>query len=183
MRHTLRPAASLLLLLAACQPQAEQAPAAAAASTSAAAGMASVQDTTSEKNVVQVAAASPDHTTLVAAVKAAGLVDVLASSGPYTVFAPTNAAFDKLPAGTVESLLKPENLAQLQAVLRHHVTTSIWALSEFKDGMTMSMADGTPVTFTKKGDDTYIGDAKVLGKAKASNGVIYVIDAVVVPAK
>jgi uncharacterized surface protein with fasciclin (FAS1) repeats len=183
MRPALRPATSLLLLLAACQPQAEQAPAAATPGAPAAAGMASVQDTTSEKNVVQVAAGSPDHTTLVAAVKAAGLVDVLASSGPYTVFAPTNAAFDKLPAGTVETLLKPENLAQLQAVLRHHVTTSIWALSEFKDGMTMSMADGTPVTFTKKGDDTYIGDAKVLGKAKASNGVIYVIDAVVVPAK
>jgi uncharacterized surface protein with fasciclin (FAS1) repeats len=173
---------SLLLLLAACQPPADSAPAA-AGSAPAAAGMASVQDTTSEKNVVQVAVGSPDHTTLVAAVQAAGLVDVLASSGPYTVFAPTNAAFDKLPAGTVETLLKPENLAQLQAILRHHVTTSIWALSEFKDGMTMSMADGTPVTFSKKGEDTYIGDAKVLGKAKASNGVVYVIDAVVVPGK
>ena len=181
MRPALRPAASLLLVLTACQPQADSAPA--AAGTPAAAGMASVQDTTSEKNVVQVAVGSPDHTTLVAAVQAAGLVDVLASSGPYTVFAPTNAAFDKLPAGTVETLLKPENLAQLQAVLRHHVTTSIWALSEFKDGMTMSMADGTPVTFSKRGEDTYIGDAKVLGKAKASNGVVYVIDAVVVPAK
>ncbi|HEX9167202.1 MAG TPA: fasciclin domain-containing protein [Gemmatimonadales bacterium] len=178
----MRPAASLLLVLAACQPQADSAPAA-AANVPAATGMASIQDTTSEKNVVQVAVASPDHTTLVAAVQAAGLVDVLASSGPYTVFAPTNAAFDKLPAGTVETLLKPENLAQLQAVLRHHVTTSIWALSEFKDGMTMSMADGTPVTFSKRGEDTYIGDAKVLGKAKASNGVVYVIDAVVVPAK
>jgi len=182
MRPALRPAASLLLVLAACQPPADSAPAA-AGTPPAAAGMASVQDTTSEKNVVQVAVASPDHTTLVAAVQAAGLVDVLASSGPYTVFAPTNAAFDQLPAGTVETLLKPENLAQLQAVLRHHVTTSIWALSEFKDGMTMSMADGTPVTFSKKGEDTYIGDAKILGKAKASNGVVYVIDAVVVPAK
>ena len=178
MRPALRPAASLLVLLAACQPPADSAPAAASAP---AAGMASVQDTVSEKNVVQVAVGSPDHTTLVAAVQAAGLVDVLASSGPYTVFAPTNAAFEKLPAGTVESLLKPENLAQLQGVLRHHVTTSIWALSEFKDGMTMSMADGTPVTFSKKGEDTYIGDARILGKAKASNGVVYVIDAVVVP--
>lgn len=183
MRPALRPAVSLLLVaFAACQPPADSAPAA-AGSAPAAAGMASVQDTTSEKNVVQVAVGSPDHTTLVAAVQAAGLVDVLASSGPYTVFAPTNAAFDKLPAGTVETLLKPENLAQLQAVLRHHVTTSIWALSEFKDGMTMSMADGTPVTFSKKGEDTFIGEARILGKAKASNGVVYVIDAVVVPAK
>ncbi len=182
MRPALRPAASLLLVLVACQPPADSPPAASAGAP-AASGMASVQDTTSEKNVVQVAVASPDHTTLVAAVQAAGLVDVLASSGPYTVFAPTNAAFDQLPAGTVETLLKPENLAQLQAVLRHHVTTSIWALSEFKDGMTMSMADGTPVTFSKKGEDTYIGAAKILGKAKASNGVVYVIDAVVVPGK
>lgn len=183
MRPALRPAASLVLVVfAACQPPADSAPAATAGAPSAA-GMASVQDTVSEKNVVQVAVGSPDHTTLVAAVQAAGLVDVLASSGPYTVFAPTNAAFDKLPAGTVETLLKPENLAQLQAVLRHHVTTSIWALSEFKDGMTMSMADGSPVTFSKKGEDTYIGEARILGKAKASNGVVYVIDAVVVPAK
>lgn len=182
MRPAPRSAVVLLFALAACQPPADSAPAATGAAP-AAAGMASVQDTISEKNVVQVAVASPDHTTLVAAVQAAGLVDVLASSGPYTVFAPTNAAFDQLPAGTVETLLKPENLAQLQAVLRHHVTTSIWALSEFKDGMTMSMADGTPVTFSKKGEDTYIGGARILGKAKASNGVVYVIDAVVVPAK
>jgi uncharacterized surface protein with fasciclin (FAS1) repeats len=182
MRSRLLTTLPVLLALAACQPAADSAPAASGTATPAA-GMASVQDTTSDPNVVQVAVRSPDHSTLVAAVQAAGLVDVLASSGPYTVFAPTNAAFDKLPAGTVDNLLKPENLAQLQAVLRHHVTTSIWALSEFKDGMTMSMADGTPVTFSKKGEDTYIGEAKVLGSAKASNGVIYVIDAVVVPGK
>lgn len=170
----------IALLLAACQPSPDAAPATGGAAAPAA-GMASVQDDVSDPNVVQVAAKSPDHTTLVAAVQAAGLVDVLASSGPYTVFAPTNAAFEKLPPGTVDNLLRKENLAQLQAVLRHHVTTSIWALSELQDGMTMSMADGTPVTFTKRDGDTYIGGAKVVGTARASNGIIHVIDAVVVP--
>lgn len=179
MRSTFALAAAAAFAGAACQSQAKSSAPEAAAP--AATGIASVSDDKSEKNVVQVAVGSPDHTTLVAAVKAAGLVDVLASSGPYTVFAPTNAAFDKLPAGTVDNLLKPENLAQLQAVLRHHVTTSVWKLSEFKDGQTMSMADGTPVTFAKKDGDTYIGGAKVIGTVSASNGIIHVIDAVVVP--
>jgi uncharacterized surface protein with fasciclin (FAS1) repeats len=178
MKSTFALAAAVALVATGCQPQAKSSAPEAAAP---AGGMASVSDDKSEKNVVQVAVGSADHTTLVAAVKAAGLVDVLASSGPYTVFAPTNAAFDKLPAGTVDNLLKPENLAQLQAVLRHHVTTSVWKLSEFKDGQTMSMADGTPVTFAKKDGDTYIGGAKVIGTVSASNGIIHVIDAVVVP--
>jgi uncharacterized surface protein with fasciclin (FAS1) repeats len=181
MKPAIALSVALVFVTAACQPQAEQASSPAAAPT--AAGLASVQDDKSQKNVVQVAAGSPDHTTLVAAVQVAGLVDVLASSGPYTVFAPTNAAFDKLPKGTVEELLKPENLAKLQAVLRHHVTTSVYLLSEFKDGQSMSMADGTPVTFSKKDGDTYIGGAKVIGTARASNGIVHIIDAVVVPAK
>jgi uncharacterized surface protein with fasciclin (FAS1) repeats len=148
-----------------------------------AAGMASVQDDQSAKDVVKIAASSPDHSTLVAAVKAAGLLDVLASSGPYTVFAPTNAAFEKLPKGTVEDLLKPANLATLQAVLRHHVTTSAYQLSELTDGQVLSMADGTNATVTKKGDEVFIGGAKILGSARGTNGMVHVIDAVVLAAK
>lgn len=146
-----------------------------------AAGLAAVKDDASAKDVVKIAAGSPDHTTLVAAVGAAGLTDVLASSGPYTVFAPTNAAFDKLPKGTVDDLLKPENKGKLQAILRHHVTTSAYQVEELQDGMVLSMADGTSATIAKKGADTFIGDAKVLGSARASNGMVHIVDAVVVP--
>ncbi len=146
-------------------------------------GMASVQDDQSEKDVVKIAATSPDHSTLVTAVKAAGLLDVLANSGPYTVFAPTNAAFDKLPKGTVEDLLKPANLAALQSVLRHHVTTSAYQISELSDGLVLSMADGNSATVTKKGADTYIGGAKIIGSARGTNGMVHVIDAVVLAAK
>jgi uncharacterized surface protein with fasciclin (FAS1) repeats len=174
---------SLTLLIVAATACQRAAGPAASAPGAPAAGMASVQDDASQNTVLKIAMGSPDHTTLVAAVQAAGLGDVLANSGPYTVFAPTNAAFDKLPAGTVETLLKPENLAKLQAILRHHVTTSVYVLSEFTDGQTLGMADGTSLTITKKGADTYIGDGKVIGTARGSNGIVHIIDAVVVPAK
>ncbi|MBM4186306.1 MAG: fasciclin domain-containing protein [Gemmatimonadetes bacterium] len=146
-----------------------------------AAGLAGVKDDASAKDVVKIAAGSPDHTTLVAAVGAAGLTDVLASSGPYTVFAPTNAAFDKLPKGTVDDLLKPENKSKLQAILRHHVTTSVYLLEELKDGMVLGMADGSSATIAKKGADTYLGDAKIIGSARGSNGMVHIVDAIVLP--
>lgn len=169
----------------ACAPAADKPPAAEAPAASAApaAGLAAVQDDQSAKDVVKIAAASPDHTTLVAAVKAAGLLDVLASPGPYTVFAPTNAAFDKLPKGTVEELLKPENNAKLRRILHHHVMTSVYEVDELKDGEVLSMVDGTPVTVSKKAGDTFIGDAKILGSARASNGLVHIVDAVLVPSK
>ena len=85
------------------------------------------------------------------------------------------------PAGTVDDLLKKENLARLQAVLRHHVTTSVYVLSEFKDGMKLGMADGTSESITRKGDDVYFGGAKILGSARGSNGIVHIIDAVVPP--
>jgi uncharacterized surface protein with fasciclin (FAS1) repeats len=165
-----------------CAPKEEPAPAASSVQAPVAAtGMAGVMDDQSAKNVVKIAVDSPDHTTLVAAVTAGQLVDVLASSGPYTVFAPTNAAFDKLPKGTVDDLLKKENLSKLQMILRHHVTTSVYQLSELTDGQALGMADGTSATISKKGTDTYIGDAKILGSVRGSNGMVHVIDAVVLP--
>jgi uncharacterized surface protein with fasciclin (FAS1) repeats len=88
-------------------------------------GQSTVQDDVSQKNIVQTAVGSPDHTTLVAAVKAAELVDVLSNAGPFTVFAPTNAAFDKLPKGTVEGLLKPDKKADLQNILQYHVAVAV----------------------------------------------------------
>ena len=135
------------------------------------------------QNVVQVAQGNPDLSILVEAVVAADLAGTLSAPGPYTVFAPTNAAFDALPKGTVEELLKPENKATLRRILSHHVITSVYETSELKDGEVLSMVDGTPATISKKGSDTYIGDAKILGSARASNGVVHIIDAVVLPPK
>lgn len=146
-----------------------------------AAGQSGVEDNDSQKDVVKVAVGSPDHTTLVKAVQAAGLVDALSNAGPFTVFAPTNAAFDKLPAGTVEDLLKPENKDKLKAVLEHHVMTSALATDFFQEGQSMGMVDGTNATFHVKGNDVYIGEAKIVASIRASNGYVHVIDGVVVP--
>lgn len=162
----------------ACTPadQAQQ-----AAPEAADAGMASISDDTSQPDIVKVAAGSPDHTTLVAAVQAADLVDVLANPGPFTVFAPTNEAFDKLPAGTVEDLLKPENRSALRGVLQHHVTTSALAIDFFKDGQSLWLVDGGHETITVADGEVRIGGALVLGSVRASNGWVHVIDGVLVP--
>ncbi len=130
-----------------------------------------------------VAAGSKDHTTLVAALKAGDLVGVLASpGGAYTVFAPTNAAFDALPKGTVETLLKPENKAELQRILKHHAGVPVKQIKDLKDGDTLSMADGTVVTFHVAADGKVkVDDANIIGTVQASNGVIHVVDAVIVP--
>lgn len=151
------------------------------AAVDASVGQANVTDNDSQKDVVKVAVGSPDHTTLVAALKAADLVNALANAGPFTVFAPTNAAFDKLPKGTVEDLLKPENIATLQTILQHHVMTSALEASFFQDGQTMGMVDGTNVTFHIKDGATYIDDAKIIGSVRASNGWVHVVDACVLP--
>ncbi len=171
----------MLPALLACAPKPTATPAGGDPATATSAGMAAVQDDASQKDVVKIAAGSPDHTTLVAAVTHAQLVDVLASSGPYTVFAPTNAAFEKLPPGTVDDLLKPANLATLQSILRHHVTTSVYQVAELTDGQTLGMADGKSATISKRGADVFFGDGKIVGSIRGSNGIVHVIDAVVVP--
>ena len=164
----------------ACAPSGENASSGGAAAASG--GQASVADTDSDPDVVRIAVGSKDHTTLVAALKAAELVNSLANAGPFTVFAPTNAAFDKLPAGTVDDLLKPANKSKLSDVLTHHVTTSALELSFFTDGQKVGMADGGSELISKKGNDTFIGGAKVLGSVRGTNGWVHVIDAVLVPA-
>lgn len=134
------------------------------------------------KTVVDVAVGSPDHTTLVAALKAADLVTSLASpGGVYTVFAPTNAAFDKLPKGTVEGLLKPEKKADLTAILKHHAAVPMLQKGDMKDGATLSMADGTTVTFHVKDGKTMVNDATIVASYPAANGIVHVIDTVLVP--
>ncbi|SHM67047.1 fasciclin domain-containing protein [Flavobacterium xinjiangense] len=146
------------------------------------------------KNIVENAVNSKDHTTLVAAVKAAGLVETLQSKGPFTVFAPTNAAFNKLPKGTVETLLKPENKKMLQTILTYHVVAGKMNASAIAKAIKMGKGkamlktvSGGTLTAWMKGKKLYITDengnsAKVtIADVNQSNGVIHVVDAVVLP--
>ncbi|MBS1586130.1 MAG: fasciclin domain-containing protein [Bacteroidetes bacterium] len=146
------------------------------------------------KNIIENAVNSKDHTTLVAAVKAAGLVETLQGSGPFTVFAPTNAAFNMLPAGTVDNLLKPENKGMLTSVLTYHVVPGDLdanaLMAKVKEGKGMAMlttVQGEQLTVMQKNNSLWIKDAKG-GIAKVSikdvgqsNGVIHVIDHVLMP--
>lgn len=146
------------------------------------------------RTIVENAVNSKDHTTLVAAVKAAGLVETLSSPGPFTVFAPTNAAFAKLPAGTVETLVKPENKATLTSILTYHVlprrVTAAEIAAAAKRGRgkaTYITASGGTLTFWKKGNGWQVRDTKgnyaniTITDVMQSNGVIHVIDTVLLP--
>jgi uncharacterized surface protein with fasciclin (FAS1) repeats len=145
-------------------------------------GQSGVVDKESAQNIVQVASGSKDHTTLVAAVKAAELVDVLSNAGPFTVFAPINAAFDKLPAGTVEGLLKPEKKDALQDILQYHVFVGVLQADALEDGQELGMVNGGKVKITKKDGKIMInGTATIIASIPTSNGVIHVIDAVLLP--
>jgi uncharacterized surface protein with fasciclin (FAS1) repeats len=146
-------------------------------------GQSDVKDDVSMKDVVKVAVASPDHTTLVAAVKQADLVNVLSNAGPFTVFAPTNAAFDKLPAGTVDDLMKDENRETLQDILQYHVTTSSFSPEMLRDGQVLGMVNGGNVTVSVKDGKIMLNNsANVVASIRASNGMVHVIDGVLTPA-
>jgi uncharacterized surface protein with fasciclin (FAS1) repeats len=146
------------------------------------------------KNIVENAVNSKDHTTLVAAVKAAGLVDTLSSPGPFTVFAPTNAAFKKLPPGTVEGLLKPEELAQLKGVLTYHVVAGTLTARDLsrmvREGggkATLTTVEGEPLTVEERGGHIEVIDTKgdvatvTIPNVMQSNGVIHVVNTVLLP--
>ena len=145
-------------------------------------GQSGVQDDQSAKNVVQVAVGSKDHTTLVTAIKAGDLVDALSNAGPFTVFAPTNAAFDKLPAGTVEGLLKEEKKNDLIDILQYHVAVGVFKEDMLQDGQTIGQVNGSNITISKKDGKIMInGVANIIGSVPASNGIVYIIDAVLLP--
>lgn len=145
-------------------------------------GQSGVQDDESARNVVQVAVSSPDHTTLVKAVQAAGLVDALSNAGPFTVFAPTNAAFDQLPKGTVEGLLKPESKDDLINILQYHVIVGVYNAESFTDGQVIGQVNGDNVTMSVKDGKIMInGNATIVASIPAANGVVHVIDAVLLP--
>jgi uncharacterized surface protein with fasciclin (FAS1) repeats len=146
------------------------------------------------KNIVENAVNSKDHTTLVAAVKAAGLVETLQSAGPFTVFAPTNAAFNKLPKGTVETLLKPENKGTLTTVLTYHVVPGkinskalLQMIKKNGGSYTATTVQGGKITFMRKGNTIILQDEKggtskvTIADVNQSNGVIHVVDSVVMP--
>ena len=145
-------------------------------------GQSGVKDETSQPNVVQIAIGSKDHTTLVTAVKAADLVDVLSNAGPFTVFAPTNAAFEKLPAGTVEGLLKPDQKNALSNILEYHVYVGVIKTEQMRDGQILGQVNGKNITIQVK-DGKYMvnGKANIVASVPASNGIIHVIDEVLLP--
>jgi uncharacterized surface protein with fasciclin (FAS1) repeats len=136
------------------------------------------------KDVVDIAIASPDHTTLVAAVKAAGLVETLKGAGPFTIFAPTNEAFAALPAGTVDALLTPEKKADLTNILTYHVVPGAVKAADLKDGQKVKTLQGEELTVTIKDGKVMINGANVTAAdLEGSNGVVHVIDAVLMPKK
>lgn len=172
---------SLALFIVCCKPAADQSGSANTSDASSVKGQSTVMDELSENNILQVAIGSADHTTLVAAVQASDMEDVLVNAGPLTVFAPTNAAFAALPEGTVDDLLKPENKATLARIIKYHASPGKYMGDLLKNNQNLYQASGHYIKITRKGDDVFIGEAKVLGTVEASNGVVHVIDKVLLP--
>ena len=147
-------------------------------------GQKAVQDDVSNPNIVQLAAKNPDLSTLVTAVKAANLTTSLSNAGPFTVFAPLNSAFEKLPAGTVEGLLKPEQADALSDVLGYHTYVGVIKEENMTDGQSLGMVNGKNITITiVDGKPVINGKAKIVATVPASNGVVYAIDEVLLPEK
>ncbi len=148
-------------------------------------GQAFIEDEGSEPNALNTAINSPDHTTLVAAVQAAEVENALVNVGPLSVFAPTNAAFDKLPEGTLDDLLKPENKEKLAQILINHVAPGNYPIETLKKnvekGRTLYMASGEYVTVTQEGEDIYVGGTKIVGSINVSNGWVHIIEDVILP--
>lgn len=148
-------------------------------------GQAFIEDESSEPNALRIAIGSPDHTTLVAAVQAAGVENALVNVGPLTVFAPTNAAFDKIDKATLDYLLKPENKSELALILQHHVAPGNYSIETLERsverGRLLGVASNQSLIVTKEGDDIYVGGAKIIGTVKASNGWVHVVDGVILP--
>jgi uncharacterized surface protein with fasciclin (FAS1) repeats len=148
-------------------------------------GQSTVVDKDSDPNALQVAQSLDVFTTLVVAIKAAGVQDALVNAGPLTVFAPVNTAFDKLPEGTVATLLKPENKSQLAFILKNHVAPANYKVKTLeknvRKGRKLYMASGKYLVVEKKGDDLYVGGTKILKSVKVSNGWVHVIGDILVP--
>ena len=172
-----------LMLSSACTTESGESAAGAPAQDQAAdlGGQSAIPDDLSQRNILQVAISSADHSTLVAGVQAAELENVLANNGPFTVFAPNNAAFDALPDGVLDDLLKPENKETLKHIITYHAAPGTYQGDLLSDGLRLFQATGHYVNITREGDDVFVEGAKILGTVAASNGVIHVIDKVLLP--
>jgi uncharacterized surface protein with fasciclin (FAS1) repeats len=144
-------------------------------------GQAYVVDEDSKPNILQIAMNSPDHKTLTAAVKAAEAENTLVNAGPLTVFAPTDAAFAKLPDGTIDNLLKPENKNKLVSIINGHATPANYKPDQLKQGTQIYLANGRYVQVEVKEGEKFVDGAKILGSVDASNGKVYVVDKVILP--
>ena len=169
-------AGAVLLLATACTQNTESNTQSAASSNNH--GQAGVVDPDSKPNVLQIALGSEDHSTLVAAVQAAELENVLVNAGPLTVFAPTNDAFAKLPEGTLDELLKPENKQTLANIVTSHAAPGTFMGKLLSDGSQIYMATGQHAAVEVRDGETYVHGAKILGTVDASNGVVHVVDSV-----
>lgn len=144
-------------------------------------GQAFIEDDGSTPNVLNIAIGSEDHTTLVAAVQAADLENALVNAGPLMVFAPTNEAFAALPEGTVDNLLKPENKDDLANILKYHVTPGNYSKELIMKFKKLGQANDQNVPVEVKDGEVYVGGAKIIGSVKAGNGIVHVVDKVMLP--
>ena len=183
MKKSLLTLALVSLILGSCkQNEAAASDTAATTETHDTHGQEGVVDEDSDPTVVNLAVKNPDLSTLVKAVQAAGLVTSLSNAGPFTVFAPLNSAFDKLPAGTVDNLLKPENNDKLTDILGHHTYVGVIKPEQFTDGQNLGMVDGKNITIKMvNGKPTVNGTINIVASVPASNGIVHVIDGVILP--
>jgi uncharacterized surface protein with fasciclin (FAS1) repeats len=181
MKHFLSCLMLASLLLAGCGDSQNNSAGTSGTESSSGAGQSGVQDSLSKPNIVQTAVGNKDFSTLVKAVQAASLVDALSNAGPFTVFAPTNAAFDKLPKGTLDDLLKPENKDKLVDILGYHTYVGVLKPDLMQDGQQFDMVASGKVTITKKDDKLFVNGSEMSAPVETSNGVIYVINDVLLP--
>lgn len=173
---------SLVLFTVSCEKNTQVSDTTQSTETTTPKGQEAVVDEESAPDVVKLASSNPDLSTLVKAVQAAGLATSLSNAGPFTVFAPTNQAFDKLPAGTVEDLLKEENNSKLGDILSHHTYVGVIKTDQFSDGQKLGMVDGKSLTITMvDGKPTVNGKINILASVPASNGIVHVVDGVILP--
>ena len=145
-------------------------------------GQETVKDDDSAPDIVKLAVSNPDLSTLVKAVQAAGLATSLSNAGPFTVFAPTNEAFSKLPAGVLDDLIKPENADKLNDILSHHTYVGVIKTDQLTDGQNLGMVDGKPISIKMvDGKPVVNGTINILASVPASNGIVHVVDSVILP--
>lgn len=145
-------------------------------------GQEAVVDEDSAPDIVKLAVSNPDLSTLVKGVQAAGLATSLSNAGPFTVFAPTNEAFAKLPAGTLDDLLKPENVDKLNTILSHHTYVGVIKADYLSDGQSLGMVDGTPISIKMvDGKPVINGTINIIASVPAANGIVHVVDSVILP--